>query len=181
MFGWTTAELFIRHFIRQPEHGEGQRAHKLLIMVVGVAGFEPATPSSRTRCASQFDQRLTNDIRELKANIRERSNRVRTGKALKMVGPGGVPSHCNSNELFCPADANAGFEIKKQFPELSSPPEAASLVSYDAGCRALAEAHPRPMPGRREQSDAHGRMPSRRRPRARLRGDRQAFVYDGDR
>ena len=30
-----------------------------------------------------------NDIRELKANIRERSNRVRTRKALKMVGPGG--------------------------------------------------------------------------------------------
>ena len=52
MFGWTTAELFIRHFIRQPEHGEGQRAHKLLIMLVGVAGFEPATPSSRTRCAT---------------------------------------------------------------------------------------------------------------------------------
>jgi hypothetical protein len=28
---------------------------------------------------------LTNNIRELKANIRERSNRVRTRKALKMV------------------------------------------------------------------------------------------------
>jgi hypothetical protein len=39
MFGWTTADLLIRHFIRQPEHGEGQRAHKLLIMLVGVAGF----------------------------------------------------------------------------------------------------------------------------------------------
>src|SRR6476646_10788903 len=37
-----------------------------------------------------LDQRLTNDIRELKANIRERSNRVRTRKALKMVGPGGL-------------------------------------------------------------------------------------------
>ena len=52
MFGWTTAELFIRHFIRQPEHGEGQRAHKLLIVLVGVAGFEPATPSSRTSAAA---------------------------------------------------------------------------------------------------------------------------------
>ena len=42
----------------------------------------------------QVDQRLTNDIRELKANIRERSNRVRTRKALKMVGPG-VVTHAN--------------------------------------------------------------------------------------
>src|SRR5262249_23197009 len=96
-----------------------------------------------------------------------------------MVGPGGVPPHCNSNDLFCPADANAGFETKKQFPKLSSPPEATSLVPYDAVCRA-SEAHPRPMPGRQEQSEAHGRMPSRRRPRARLlRSDRPAFVYDG--
>src|SRR5205823_1720347 len=93
--------------------------------------------------------------------------------------PGGVPPHCNSKDLFCPADANASFETKRQFAQLSSPPEAASLVSYDAVCRALAEAHPRPMPGRQERGDAHGRMPLRRRPRARLRGDRPAFVYDG--
>ena len=54
---------------------------------------------------------------------------------------------------------NVGIEAKKQFPELSSPPDAASLE---------------------EQGDAHGRMPSRRRPRARLlRSDRPAFVYDG--
>src|SRR5262249_1499294 len=61
---------------------------------------------------------------------------------------------------------------KRQFPELSSPPEAASLVSYDAVCRA-SEAHPR------EQSDAHGRTPLRGSPRARHRGDRPAFIYDG--
>src|SRR5262245_47504463 len=56
--------------------------------LVGVAGFEPATLVPNEVCL-QVDQRLTNDIRELKANIRERSNRVRTRKALKMVGPGG--------------------------------------------------------------------------------------------
>jgi hypothetical protein len=38
-----------------------------------------------------------------------------------LVGPGGLPSHCDSNDLFCPADTNAGFEIKRQFPQLSSP------------------------------------------------------------
>ena len=58
--------------------------------LIGVAGFEPATPTSRTWCGPRLDQRLTNDIRELKANIRERSNGVRTRKALKMVGPGVV-------------------------------------------------------------------------------------------
>src|SRR5262249_46550213 len=78
---------------------------------------------------------------------------------VEIVDRKGLPSHCNSNDLFCPADANAGFEIKKQFPELSSPPDAASLE---------------------EQGDAHGRMPSRRRPRARLlRSDRPPFLHDG--
>ena len=37
------------------------------------------------------------------------------------MGPGGVPSPSDSNDLFCPADTNAGFETKRQFPRLSSP------------------------------------------------------------
>ena len=42
-------------------------------------------------------------------------------KPLKeMVGPGELPSHCDSNDLFCPAGTNAGFETKRQFPQLSS-------------------------------------------------------------
>ena len=91
-----------------------------------------------------------------------------------------MPASYDFNSLICPSRTKAAFEHKKQFPQLSSPPEAASLVSYDVVCRALAGAHPRPMPGRQEQGDAHGRMPSRRRPRARLlRSDRPAFVYDG--
>src|SRR5215831_12726634 len=101
----------------------------------------------------------------------------------KLVGKNldGVPGSCATptwrRDLVCPADVNVGIEAKKQFPELSSPPEAASLD--DAGCRALAEAHPPPMPERRHGGDARGRMPYRRRPRAQLRSDRPAFVYDG--
>src|SRR5262245_57828637 len=94
--------------------------------------------------------------------------------------PGGCATSGPQRHLACPTDHKAHSASKRQFPELSSPPEAASLVSDDTVCRALAEAHPQPMPGRQEQSDAHGRMPSRRRPRARLlRSDRPAFVYDG--
>ena len=37
-----------------------------------------------------------------------------------MVGPAGLPSHSDCNDLFCPADTNAGFETKRQFPQLSS-------------------------------------------------------------
>jgi hypothetical protein len=58
-----------------------------------------------------------------------------------VVGPGGVPPHYDSNDLACPADLNRLFERKRQFPQLSSPPGAASLVRYDAARGALAEAH----------------------------------------
>src|SRR5262249_47823568 len=37
-----------------------------------------------------------------------------------VVGPGGVPPHCNSNDLFCPAYTKAAFGIQRQFLELSS-------------------------------------------------------------
>jgi len=37
-----------------------------------------------------------------------------------VVSPLGVPSHCNFNELFCPACANAPTERKRIFSELSS-------------------------------------------------------------
>ena len=46
-----------------------------------------------------------------------------------MVGPGGLPSHCDSNDLFCPAYTNAGFETKRQFPQLSSLRSPHSLVA----------------------------------------------------
>ena len=39
---------FIRHFIRQQTNRRFSRRPKHLILLVGVAGFEPATPSSRT-------------------------------------------------------------------------------------------------------------------------------------
>ena len=52
-----------------------------------------------------------------------------TRKALKLVGPGGLPSHCDSNDLFCPADTNAGFETKRQFPQLSSPRSPHALIA----------------------------------------------------
>ena len=44
------------------------------------------------------------------------------GKTLyeSLVGPGGVPPHCDSNDLFCPASSNAGLETKRQSPRLSS-------------------------------------------------------------
>ena len=38
-----------------------------------------------------------------------------------MVGPGGVPTLCNSNDLICPTGLNAPYERKRQFPELSNP------------------------------------------------------------
>ena len=44
-------------------------------------------------------QLLTNDIRELKANIRERSNRLGTRKTLKLVGPGEVATMRADNDL----------------------------------------------------------------------------------
>jgi hypothetical protein len=37
-----------------------------------------------------------------------------------MVGPGGVPPRCDSNDLFCPASAKASFDIQRQFLKLSS-------------------------------------------------------------
>ena len=46
-----------------------------------------------------------------------------------VVGPGGVPPHYDSNDLFCPAYTNAGFETKRQFPQLSSPRSPHSLVA----------------------------------------------------
>ena len=46
-----------------------------------------------------------------------------------VVGPGGVPPHYDSNDLFCPAYTNAGFETKRQFPQLSSLRSPHSLVA----------------------------------------------------
>src|SRR5262249_53891078 len=43
--------------------------------------------------------------------------------------PGGVPSPSDSNDLFCPADTNVSFEIKRQFPQLSSPRSSHALVA----------------------------------------------------
>ena len=48
---------------------------------------------------------------------------------LRYVFVGGLPSHCDSNDLFCPADTNAGFETKRQFPQLSSPRSPHALVA----------------------------------------------------
>src|SRR5215472_3727243 len=39
---------------------------------------------------------------------------------VEIVDRKGLPSHCDSNDLFCPADTNAGFETKRQSPRLSS-------------------------------------------------------------
>jgi N6-adenosine-specific RNA methylase IME4 len=38
-----------------------------------------------------------------------------------VVGPGGLPNHCEFNGLACPTGANAGIGTKRQFPRLSSP------------------------------------------------------------
>jgi hypothetical protein len=50
------------------------------------------------------------------------------------VGPAGVPPHCDSNELPCPADANARIEAQKQFLKLSStrPRHAVTIVAIPA-------------------------------------------------
>jgi hypothetical protein len=53
----------------------------------------------------------------------------RCPQVRKLVGPGGVPSPSDSNDLFCPADTNAGFETKRQFPRLSSPRSPHPLVA----------------------------------------------------
>ena len=37
-----------------------------------------------------------------------------------VVGPGGVPPYCDSNDLLCPAGVNARIEPQKHFPELSN-------------------------------------------------------------
>jgi len=51
-----------------------------------------------------------------------------------LVGPGGVPSHCDSNELPCPADANARIGAQKQFLNLSStrPRHAVTIVTKNS-------------------------------------------------
>jgi hypothetical protein len=49
------------------------------LILVGVAGFEPATPSSRTRCAIDCTQRAFNIVAQIRGEAREVTSRSAPG------------------------------------------------------------------------------------------------------
>jgi VRR-NUC domain len=63
---------------------------------------------------------MTNDWPTICVNQTRTSAHERHGKNRRIVGPGGLPSHCRINGLDCPTEPNSVFEPKRVFGELSN-------------------------------------------------------------